>query len=147
MGKRIRPLIVILISRALNNHRSKANNSLEVRRSRHPFIISTIFVATTTLTNNNQLHPKQLQLAEIVEMIHTASLIHDDIIDNASTRRGGEWEWTSLHRVRNNDSMIDRLFQQSRRSTKNTDPRWLSCQETSFWLERQSRLLSSAITK
>jgi hypothetical protein len=32
--------------------------------------------------------PKQLQLAEIVEMIHTASIIHDDVIDDAQTRRG-----------------------------------------------------------
>ncbi len=32
--------------------------------------------------------PKQLQLAEIVEMIHTASIIHDDVIDEAHTRRG-----------------------------------------------------------
>lgn len=30
----------------------------------------------------------QLRLAEIVEMIHTASLFHDDVIDGASTRRG-----------------------------------------------------------
>lgn len=32
--------------------------------------------------------PAQLRLAEIVEMIHTASLFHDDVIDRASTRRG-----------------------------------------------------------
>ena len=31
---------------------------------------------------------KHLALAEAVEMIHTASLIHDDVIDDAETRRG-----------------------------------------------------------
>ena len=28
------------------------------------------------------------RLAEIIEMIHTASLVHDDVLDNCSTRRG-----------------------------------------------------------
>ena len=32
--------------------------------------------------------PLQKRLAEITEMIHTASLFHDDVIDKASTRRG-----------------------------------------------------------
>jgi hexaprenyl-diphosphate synthase len=32
--------------------------------------------------------PLQKRLAEIVEMIHTASLFHDDVIDKAITRRG-----------------------------------------------------------
>jgi geranyl diphosphate synthase len=31
----------------------------------------------------------QLQLGQITEMIHVASLIHDDVLDEAETRRGG----------------------------------------------------------
>ena len=31
---------------------------------------------------------RHIELAEIVEMIHTASLAHDDVLDEAETRRG-----------------------------------------------------------
>ena len=55
-GKRLRPGIVLLISKA----------------------ISPEFTLTT----------KHKRLAEITEMIHTASLVHDDVVDEASTRRG-----------------------------------------------------------
>ena len=34
------------------------------------------------------LSPRQRRLAEITEMIHTASLVHDDVVDGADTRRG-----------------------------------------------------------
>ncbi len=55
-GKRLRPGIVLLISRAL---------SLD-----------------------GELSPRHRRLAEITEMIHTASLVHDDVVDEAATRRG-----------------------------------------------------------
>ena len=55
-GKRLRPGIVLLISRALS-----ADRDLSARHRR---------------------------LAEITEMIHTASLVHDDVVDEAATRRG-----------------------------------------------------------
>lgn len=38
--------------------------------------------------NNGYVHPAHYELAEAVEMIHTASLLHDDVIDDAETRRG-----------------------------------------------------------
>ena len=55
-GKRLRPGIVLLISRAI---------SLD-----------------------GGLSDKHRRLAEITEMIHTASLVHDDVVDEAATRRG-----------------------------------------------------------
>ncbi len=63
-GKKIRPTMVLAVSYALN----------------------------ASLTNNSSLNlfalPSQKRLAEISEMIHTASLFHDDVIDKATTRRG-----------------------------------------------------------
>ncbi|MCC5652122.1 solanesyl diphosphate synthase [Nostoc sp. XA013] len=55
-GKRIRPAIVLLISRA------------------------------TML--DQEITPRHRRLAEITEMIHTASLVHDDVVDESDTRRG-----------------------------------------------------------
>ena len=62
-GKKIRPTMVMAVSHALNTQRSYKRNPQEVL-------------------------PLQKRLAEIVEMIHTASLFHDDVIDKALTRRG-----------------------------------------------------------
>jgi all-trans-nonaprenyl-diphosphate synthase len=55
-GKRIRPAIVLLVSRA-----TMAGKEITQRHRR---------------------------LAEITEMIHTASLVHDDVIDESEVRRG-----------------------------------------------------------
>ena len=55
-GKRLRPAIVLLISRA------------------------------TML--DEDITSRHRRLAEITEMIHTASLVHDDVVDEADVRRG-----------------------------------------------------------
>jgi all-trans-nonaprenyl-diphosphate synthase len=57
-GKRIRPAIVLLASRA-------------------------------TMADHG-LTPRHRRLAEITEMIHTASLVHDDVVDEADLRRNVE---------------------------------------------------------
>ncbi|MDJ0574028.1 MAG: solanesyl diphosphate synthase [Xenococcaceae cyanobacterium MO_234.B1] len=54
-GKRIRPAIVLLVSRA-------------------------------TMMGQD-ITPRHRRLAEITEMIHTASLVHDDVVDEADLRR------------------------------------------------------------
>jgi octaprenyl-diphosphate synthase len=56
-GKRIRPLLLLLSSKALD---STLNTTEESR----------------------------IRLGAVVEMLHTATLVHDDIIDEADTRRG-----------------------------------------------------------
>ncbi|XP_008306361.1 all trans-polyprenyl-diphosphate synthase PDSS1 [Cynoglossus semilaevis] len=59
-GKAIRPMIVVLMARALNIHSNRAGDLL----------------------------PGQKAVAMISEMIHTASLVHDDVIDGSDKRRG-----------------------------------------------------------
>ena len=48
---------------------------------------------TTSLATKSQA-----QLGQITEMIHVASLIHDDVLDEADTRRGGE----AVHKMYSN---------------------------------------------
>lgn len=44
--------------------------------------------AVPTLSADPELLPTQVRLAQIVEMIHVASLLHDDVIDRSPLRRG-----------------------------------------------------------
>ncbi|XP_037077463.1 decaprenyl-diphosphate synthase subunit 1-like isoform X1 [Pollicipes pollicipes] len=60
-GKAVRPMITCLTARAINSHA-------------HP--------------HRRFLLPSQRRVAMITEMIHTASLVHDDVIDASDTRRG-----------------------------------------------------------
>ncbi|QFZ92140.2 solanesyl diphosphate synthase [Synechococcus elongatus] len=55
-GKRLRPAVVLLLSRAT--------------------------------MPGQEITPRHRRLAEITEMIHTASLVHDDVVDESSLRRG-----------------------------------------------------------
>ncbi|KAK9820317.1 hypothetical protein WJX72_008844 [[Myrmecia] bisecta] len=58
-GKKLRPAIVMLTSRA-----------------------------TCHLSGLRDVTERHRRLAEITEMMHTASLVHDDVVDESSTRRG-----------------------------------------------------------
>ncbi|NJL46801.1 MAG: solanesyl diphosphate synthase [Leptolyngbyaceae cyanobacterium SM2_5_2] len=46
-----------------------------------------LLLAKATMPGQS-ITPKHRRLAEITEMIHTASLVHDDVVDEASVRRG-----------------------------------------------------------
>ncbi|XP_014208489.1 decaprenyl-diphosphate synthase subunit 1 [Copidosoma floridanum] len=59
-GKALRPMVAILVAKAINYHKDKSSVLLAPQR----------------------------QVAMISEMIHSASLVHDDVIDQSDFRRG-----------------------------------------------------------
>ncbi|MDE5116845.1 MAG: solanesyl diphosphate synthase [Trichodesmium sp. St2_bin2_1] len=80
------------------------NNLRELVGARHPILYAAaehlfrvkgkrvrpaivLLISQTTMLNQ-EITPKHRRLAEITEMIHTASLVHDDIVDESEIRRG-----------------------------------------------------------
>ncbi len=50
--------------------------------------IRAISVITAAEDKEGMVHPNAIKLAAAIELVHLASLVHDDIIDNADLRRG-----------------------------------------------------------
>jgi all-trans-nonaprenyl-diphosphate synthase len=47
-----------------------------------------VLLLCRAISADGELSQRHRRLAEITEMIHTASLVHDDVVDEAATRRG-----------------------------------------------------------
>jgi octaprenyl-diphosphate synthase len=78
-GKRLRPLLVIMTAKALNNPGAQAN-----------------------------------KLAAIIEFLHTATLLHDDVVDTSDMRRGNPTaneKWGNAPSVLVGDFLYSRSFQ------------------------------------
>ena len=78
-GKRIRPVVCILVAKMLNYKGSQL-----------------------------------IRLASSIELLHTATLIHDDVVDQSATRRGKEsihTKWDNAHSVLVGDFVYSKAFQ------------------------------------
>ena len=55
-----------------------------------------VMLAAAAANGGAEANSSQQRLAQIVEMIHVSSLMHDDVIDRSDTRRGENAEWYNL---------------------------------------------------
>ena len=58
-------------------------------------------------------HKDRYKLASIIELLHTATLVHDDVVDNSPTRRGVKSVnnlWTNSHGVLIGDYIYSKAF-------------------------------------
>ena len=76
--------------------------------------VSLLLAARACVPNTKELNPEFIELAAIIEFIHTATLLHDDVVDESSQRRGQDTAnevWGNAASVLVGDFLYSRSFQ------------------------------------
>ena len=64
-------------------------------------------------TSSRTKNKEKIKLASVIELLHTATLIHDDVVDESPTRRGRQSAnnlWTNSHGVLIGDYIYSKAF-------------------------------------
>jgi len=91
VSKQLRPLDVSIRELVGSDHpvlAAAAHHFFE--RAGKRFRPTLVLLSSAAAAGGAEADAKQRRLAEITEMIHAASLLHDDVIDLAETRRGAK---------------------------------------------------------
>lgn len=86
-GKRIRPLILVLSSEIIRS-KDKPNTSYFLTKDRFESETSRNNYSNNIINDSKNLDQKVYLAASAIELLHTESVIHDDIIDKDQVRRG-----------------------------------------------------------
>lgn len=88
-GKHFRPLVVYLVGSATQSSGVPCEGQVSHVATRcccsRTLIASLVSAAAVVANPTNTL---QARLAQVTEIIHVASLIHDDVVDDGTARRG-----------------------------------------------------------
>jgi octaprenyl-diphosphate synthase len=90
-GKRLRPILVLLVSRLQPNSTNEHNNPGRNEGSeakRHAGKSALVGAPLPQNAGNGGSNDKRLKAAAILELLHSATLVHDDVVDDSYRRRG-----------------------------------------------------------